>query len=116
MINPFSNSYTPWYQQPQQVPQQQNNGIIWVQGEAAAKSYPVAAGNSLPLFDSETNCFYIKSCDASGMPQPLRVFDYTERVVVAKNETATSDYVTREEFEKRIAEIINAKSTIPAAE
>ena len=37
-----------------QQPQQPQNGIQWVQGEAGAKSYLVAAGNTVMLMDSET--------------------------------------------------------------
>lgn len=58
---------------PQQQPAQQSSPIIWVQGEEGAKAYMVAAGNSVLLMDSENSTFYIKSTDASGMPQPLRV-------------------------------------------
>lgn len=29
--------------------------------------------------DSESNSFFIKSADTSGMPLPLRIFDYQER-------------------------------------
>lgn len=76
-------SYTP---QPQM--QSQPQGIIWVQGEAAAKAYPVAAGSNVLLMDSEGECFYIKSTDASGMPQPLRTFTYQE---VARTEPAMSN-------------------------
>lgn len=83
-----------------------NGAILWVQGEAGAKAYPVAAGNSLLLMDSERQVFYIKSTDSSGMPQPLRRFVYHEDV--AENATTapdTSQFVTRAEFEKAISEI-----------
>ena len=69
---------------PQQQPAQQSSPIIWVQGEEGAKAYMVAAGNSVLLMDSENSTFYIKSTDASGMPQPLRVFDYSERTASQK--------------------------------
>lgn len=84
------------YQQPQQ-----SAPIIWVQGEEGAKAYMVAAGNSVLLMDSESSVFYIKSTDASGMPQPLRVFDYTERgkQAVEKIESKNDKFVTREEFD-----------------
>lgn len=84
------------YQQPQQ-----SAPIIWVQGEEGAKAYMVAAGNSVLLMDSENSVFYIKSTDASGMPQPLRVFDYTERgkQAVEKVESKNDKFVTREEFD-----------------
>ena len=66
------------YQSPmmQQPTAQATPSIIWVQGEEGAKAYMVAAGNSVLLMDSENSAFYIKSTDASGMPLPLRVFDY----------------------------------------
>lgn len=64
---------------PQSYPtQQSNNGILWVHGEAGAKAYPVAPGNSVLLMDSESDCFYIKSTDATGIPSPLRKFSYSE--------------------------------------
>ena len=104
MAFPYYPAY-PYVQQPQQ-----NNGIIWVQGIEAMKSYPVNAGQSVLLMDSETSCFGIKTVDASGMPQPLRIFDYTERKQKAPESVsaATFDaagFVTREEFEARIAQI-----------
>ncbi len=63
----------------------------------------VAAGNSVLLMDSENSTFYIKSTDASGMPQPLRVFDYSERTASQKQPAQTvqkpkEEYVTRQEF------------------
>lgn len=67
------------YQPQQQFQHQGNNGIMWVQGEAAAKSYPVAPNTTVMLLDSENSTFYLKTSDASGMPLPLRVFDYSER-------------------------------------
>lgn len=89
---------------PQQQPTaQQTAPIIWVQGEEGAKAYMVAAGNSVLLMDSENSTFYIKSTDASGMPQPLRVFDYSERMASQKQPAQTvqkskEEYVTRQEF------------------
>ena len=83
---------------------QQNNQITWVQGEAAAKAYPVGAGNSVLLMDSEDAIFYIKSTDQSGMPQPLRIFDYTERTTqhtsAAAKGSTPDEYVTRAEFDE----------------
>lgn len=83
----------------------QNNGIIWVQGENAAKSYPVRAGQSLLLMDSENPVMYIKSVDQSGMPLPLRIFDYTERISEADKQPVKEDYISRNEFEKFKEEI-----------
>jgi len=90
------------------ITQPQSAGIIWVQGEAGAKAYPVAAGTSMLLMDSEAEQFYIKSTDISGMPMPLRVFSYKEMVApteVPAKETDMSKYITREELETRLASI-----------
>lgn len=93
-------------QQPQQMPAQQpqtSTGAIWVQGEEGAKGYLVAPGNSVLLMDSEASTFFIKTVDQSGMPMPLRIFDYTERAQSPKKPVTAQtvpqgDYVTREEF------------------
>ena len=57
---------------------QNNGGIIWVQGEAGAKSYLVAPNNTVQLWDSEAQVIYLKSADASGMPS-MKIIDYTIR-------------------------------------
>lgn len=81
---PTGYAYTPYqqtmqYQQPMQAAQPAQSGIQWVQGETGAKAFVIGAGQSVLLMDSESNVFYIKSTDNSGMPLPLRIFDYTER-------------------------------------
>lgn len=93
-------------QQPvmQQAHPQQTGGIIWVQGEEGAKAYMVAPGNTVLLMDSDGSSFYLKSADASGMPQPLRIFDYVERQAGTNRhaQASTQDigqFVTRQEFE-----------------
>lgn len=83
-----------------QAPAQTQSSITWVQGEEGAKAYLVAAGNSVMLMDSEAPVFYIKSTDASGMPMPLRIFDFVERGVPAKAEAARPDYARREDVDK----------------
>ena len=113
--NTYFPNYYPQYYGNQQIPQNapqsvqapqqtQSNGILWVQGESAAKSYPVAAGQSVQLMDTEDSIFYIKTVDQSGMPQPLRVFEYKERTQTAHSSPVSSsktsdEYVSRKEFE-----------------
>lgn len=85
----------------------QSSSIVWVQGEAGAKAYPVAAGNSMLLMDSENEQFYIKSTDISGMPMPLRVFSYKEialdqQKTMPANDLDMSMYITRDELESRL--------------
>lgn len=127
--NPYAQQYPQFqqYQAPLTSPQSarmQNQGIIWVQGEAGAKSYHVEPGQSELLMDSEKSCFYIKSTDISGMPLPLRIFDYTERNASPTNaltntQTESVDFnkfVTKQEFEEKINALMeginNAKSDL----
>ena len=76
-----------------------NQGIQWVQGEGAAKSYPVAPNTSVALFDSEANVVYIKSADMAGMPS-IKVLDYTIRDNTTKSGeiSATADFATKEDI------------------
>ena len=117
------NSYFPAGYQPYQYPQQQQqysqqqqqypqqSGLVWVQGEAGAKSYLVAPNTSVLLMDSEAQKFYIKTTDASGMPLPLRVFSYAEASNNAQNAPQMaeainpSSYVTKREFDAFKAQI-----------
>lgn len=89
--------------QPVQQPQQNNSGILWVSGEVGAKSYLVAPGTSVLLMDSESEKFFIKSTDVSGMPQPLRTFEYHEvgTQMPPKHPAQNMDnkYVTRQEYD-----------------
>lgn len=100
----FPQYYNPQYQQPQQQQQAQvSNGIIWVQGEAGAKSYMVAPNNTVQLWDSESQTIYLKSADASGMPS-MRILDYTIRSNASQMPSnafsaQSSDIPTREELE-----------------
>ncbi len=66
-MNQFQQQPVQMPTQPVQQPQQNNNGILWVSGEVGAKSYLVAPGTSVLLMDSESEKFYIKSTDVSGM-------------------------------------------------
>lgn len=82
-----------------------SNGILWVQGEEGAKAWLVAPGTTVLLMDSDGSSFYLKSADASGMPQPLRIFDYTERTVqkvisqpTEQDQVSPIDFVTRKEW------------------
>lgn len=70
-------------QSTQQQPQMSNN-LIWVQGEAGAKSYLVAPNTTVQLWDSENQTIYLKSADASGMPS-IKTLDYTIRESMPNN-------------------------------
>ena len=98
----------------QSQPVANDNGIIWVQGEAGAKSWAVAPGKSVMLMDSENSVFYIKTTDNSGIPLPLRIFDYTERTQqdIAPAEAVqvtNSQYVTKDELKERLSGFVTRK-------
>lgn len=101
----------------QQVPVQQNNsGLIWIQGEQAAKSYLVAPNTTVLLMDSEASRFYLKSCDASGMPM-LRVFEYKETTQATKaaepQAMDLSAFVTKAEMDAFRDEIQGILRNVP---
>ena len=115
--NGFPINYQPYqmYAPPQYVQQasqqqtlNQNNGIIWVQGEAGAKSYLVAPNNTVSLWDTESQVIYLKSADASGMPS-TKILDYTVRSADDKRvnaiQTPQVEYVTKEEFNAFVEKI-----------
>ena len=85
MIYPNQYPQYPQFNAPQQ-------GRIWVQGEAGARSYLVAPNSSVDLWDSETNTIYVKSANASGMPS-MQILEYKQR-----GEQATQEYVTLADF------------------
>ena len=87
------------------------NALIWVQGEGAAKSYPVAPNTSVPLWDSEANVIYIKSADASGMPS-IKVLDYTIRDNASKSAEIQpqTDFATKDEVTRLAGEISALKA------
>lgn len=101
----YNNYFPTNYQQPYYMPAMQPNnnacsGIIWVQGEAAAKSYPVAPNATVQLWDSEAQTIYLKSADASGMPS-MKVIDYTIRDAQPTQNASFSpqtNNVSRDEF------------------
>lgn len=122
--NPYSyqpNYFNP-YNQPQptaqnmpvnapSMPQNNGNGVNWVQGESGAKSWAVAPNNTVLLMDSEAERFYLKSTDASGMPLPLRIFDYKERTNEQSKKLMQNnvEYVTKAEFDAFKDELLFGK-------
>lgn len=122
--NGFPVGYQPYYQQPYQVPvapsqpnnqQSQSSGIIWVQGEAGAKSYLVAPNTTVQLWDSENQVIYLKSADATGMPS-MKILDYQIRQgnqsVSQPQIDPTSNYVTKDELTTLKGEISELRSQV----
>lgn len=101
----YQQQYMPQQIQPQ-YNQQGNCDIIWVQGEAGAKSFLVSPNSTVQLWDSENQFIYLKSTDAYGKPT-IRTFEYKEVVNntqdklnrLSENENK-SEYVTKAEFDE----------------
>ena len=107
----------PMQQQPQQpAPQPMNSSIIWVQGEAGAKSYLVAPNTTVQLWDSEWQTIYLKSADVSGMPS-IKTLDYTIRetaqnsVPLAQNDPVAA-FATKDEVNLLANEITALKAEL----
>lgn len=121
-------AYTyPYYQQPTQflqpIPMQgqmsapvsapAGENLIWVQGEAGAKSYLVAPNKTIPLWDSENQTIYLKSADASGMPS-MKILDYTIRTqesplkpLQGAENAPTVNYATKDDLQALKGEIMD---------
>lgn len=98
---------------PQMQQAQASSSIIWVQGEAGAKSYLVAPNQTVQLWDSESQTIYLKSADASGMPS-IRTLDYTIREDVARSPKidAQNDFATKDDIEYLKGEIKSLKAKL----
>jgi hypothetical protein len=93
VVNPALNKQMPTQQQ--QSPQP---GLVvrFISSEDEAKSFSdISAGSSAILMDTNADVFYIKSIDDSGMPMPLRVFDYKERLPDPGKRYVTYDELTK---------------------
>ena len=118
--NGFPATYTPYYAPVQQQSQPSSQGgLIWVQGEAGAKSYLVAPNTTVALYDSENQTIYLKSADASGMPS-MKILDYTIRDSSKNAQNAPSNvvpgkstlYATKEEIDGLESEIDGLRKQI----
>ena len=108
MVYPMPQMYYP------QAAQQAQGGMVWVQGEASAKSYLLAPNSTVVLWDSERQTIYIKSADAAGMPA-MKILDYTIREAVPQTmpaETKAPEYATKADLEGLSAQIKELKAKI----
>ena len=66
--------------QPPMQPMQPSNPNVydWVQGDNAAKAYPLGAGQSIILIDADNPFMFQKSTDITGKPQQLKYFSLNE--------------------------------------
>lgn len=91
----------------------QQNNLIWVSGEAGAKAYMVAPNQTVTLWDSEAQCIYLKSADATGLPS-IKILDYVIRDSAVNKPVVQSaeTYATKDELDALRAEITQLKMAL----
>lgn len=97
------------YYQPQ--PQ---SSLTWVSGIEGARSFYVAPGSTVALWDSESQTIYLKSADASGMPT-MKILDYALRGAQAAQDGVADtkvEYLTKDDLEAVLAQISDLREEI----
>lgn len=119
-MNPYSNynmmglnGFNNYNQFPQQLnqPQMSTQNLIRVNGIDGAKAYQMPANSTVALFDNNEDIMYIKTTDGAGFPA-IRTFAFNEVVRNTNPIQDTTDYVTRDEFNKLKEELLNGKQSI----
>lgn len=82
--------------------------LIRVTGIDGAKAFQMPANSSVALFDGDNDLMYIKSTDGAGFPT-IRTFRFEE--VSPAQMSGTSDYMTRQEVEDYVKQLISAERT-----
>lgn len=98
---------------PQQQQQTNNISVVLIRGgDATADAYLMAPNQTVVLVDNEAGTVYIKETNGSGMPITNRKFKEEKASV----QPVQADFITRDEFERRIAELTNVSKSqsIPA--
>lgn len=115
--NGFPMSYQQYYpqqqvgfQQPMNIPQQAQQQmmtpptihaeIVQVGNKSEAINFPVGAGQAQMMMAKDDSAIFIKTAFANGQSN---IVEYVRKA--PDPETPSADYVTREEFERRLAEL-----------
>lgn len=108
-------SQVPQQIQPQPQPQQQmmtpptiHAEIVQVGSREEALNFPVGAGQAQMMMAKDDSAIYVKTAYANGQSN---LIEYTRKA--PEPEMPQPDYVTREEFEKRLAELAKPKPVKP---
>lgn len=119
--NGFPMSYQQYYpqqqvgfQQPMNIPQQAQQQmmtpptihaeIVQVSNKSEAMNFPVGAGQAQMMMAKDDSAIFIKTAFANGQSN---IVEYIRKA--PDPETPPADYVTREEFERRLAELAKPK-------
>ena len=102
-------------------PQQQSQGLIWVDGEVGAKAYQLPQGwpanQPIALWDTNDTVIYLKSINPMGMPNPLQKAHYKLEGMQTGEKTSgfdgtakqpdLSEYVRKEDLERMRQDLID---------
>lgn len=89
------------YQQQQYTPPTIHAEIVQVSGEQEVKDYPLAAGVTQMFMSKDDKNIFIKTAYANS---PAQIITYSKAEPVTE---PTPEYVTKEELDKRLNDIIN---------
>lgn len=110
MIN-YNTGVDPYYQNQQVAPryqtavpmqpQQPQNTLLTVLVSSMDEvlNYPVAAGVTVILVDFNGRMFWLKSTSKTGVPEPLRKFNFDEEIPQTPQNQNASNFVTKEDFD-----------------
>lgn len=94
----------PTYQQQQQP----FNGLIWVKSKESVMQISLPPNStSQPIMNENGKEFYVVSTDGVGT-KSLEIFDYSPHVDEPKPSVDTTNFVSREEFNARIDQLMEA--------
>ena len=85
--------------------------IVQISGKEEALNFPVAAGQTQMMMAKDESSIFIKSVFANGQST---LIEYCKKI--EESNPSKIDYITREEFEKRIAEITKNKAFLERKE
>lgn len=94
--NPMNNSQS----QQMMTPPTIHAEIVQVNGKEEAINFPVGTGQTQMMMAKDESSIFIKTTFANGQST---IFEYAKKP--EENNSSKVDYITREEFERRISEI-----------
>lgn len=83
------------------MPQPQRNEFAYVDSLECAKAYQCKPNTVTMLMENDNPIFYRKETDMNGRTISFKAFDFVEH----KEENKEEKFITREDFEKEIAEL-----------
>ena len=96
-VTPVNNGYNP---------QPRSQGITWVNGEEAARTYPIPYNSTMMLMDSESPVLYVKTVDSIGRITDFEVYDLINRAPKKEQVSInTDDFVKKADLDKMLASI-----------